>query len=234
MDKEDIVPELSKSIDELFKQRNSKSEVLKEMLKRLNDGTATYKEAGALAGEIGRNLSLSVNDVINEDVLPDGKMYFNISNRLLNHSLKNNYEIVSGFSTDVQNLINQNAGLHLKVQVPKFNDRKVKGLVERLSNAEDFETAEWLLKEPLITFTQSIVDDYIQKNIKFQSDAGLNPKLTRTVIGNPCAWCKNLAGNYEYNEAPEDIFRRHDRCRCIVDYLPGDGKKQNVWSKEWK
>lgn len=26
-------------------------------------------------------------------------------------------------------------------------------------------------------------------------------------------------------------FRRHDNCDCIVEYYPGDGKKQNVMDK---
>ena len=30
------------------------------------------------------------------------------------------------------------------------------------------------------------------------------------------------------------MVRRHDNCDCIVEYYPGDGKKQNVWTKEWK
>ena len=27
--------------------------------------------------------------------------------------------------------------------------------------------------------------------------------------------------------------RRHENCRCVVEYDPGDGKKQNVYSKKW-
>lgn len=31
-----------------------------------------------------------------------------------------------------------------------------------------------------------------------------------------------------------DVYRRHQRCRCTVDYYPGDGKVQNVHTKEWE
>ena len=37
-------------------------------------------------------------------------------------------------------------------------------------------------------------------------------------------------------EAPDgsDVWRRHNNCRCTVDYDPGEGKVQDVWSKKWK
>lgn len=86
-----------------------------------------------------------------------------------------------------------------------------------------------------MTFTQSIVDDSIQKNIEFQSKAGLRPRITRTLVGKGCEWCRNLAGTYQYpDDVPEEVYHRHERCRCIVNYHPGDGKRQDVWSKKWK
>lgn len=34
---------------------------------------------------------------------------------------------------------------------------------------------------------------------------------------------------------PEDVFRRHERCRCLVTYDPADGsnRRQNVHTKKW-
>ncbi|WP_205422898.1 hypothetical protein [Granulicatella sp. zg-ZJ] len=61
---------------------------------------------------------------------------------------------------------------------------------------------------------------------------GLSPKIIRTHTGNCCDWCRNLAGVYDYPKVPKDVYRRHGNCRCTVDYKPGDGKKQNVWSKK--
>lgn len=233
MDK-DIVPELLKQIDEKFKSDNAESKLLKAVVEKLKSGTATYEDVNKLSIEIGTNLSKAINEFVTAESLPDGKMYFNISDRLMNHTLKNNYDIVSGYAEDVQKQLNKKANLHLKAQVPDFNQEKVKGIVERLANAENFDDISWILNEPLITFTQSIVDDSIQKNVEFQAKAGLQPRITRTVIGKPCKWCRNLAGSYLYSEAPKDVYRRHERCRCIVDYHPGDGRRQNVWSKAWK
>lgn len=229
----DIVPELLRLIDESFDRKNSKSRVLKNAVKLLKDGKATYRDVNNLSVEIGQNLVDAISENVEQQLLPDEKMYFNISNRLIGHTLQNNYDIVSGYAKDVQSQLNERSGLHLKAQIPDFNQEKAKGLVERLTNAKDFESIEWILNEPIITFTQSIVDDSLQKNADFQFKAGLRPRITRTLVGKGCDWCRNLAGSYLYSEAPKDVYRRHERCRCIVDYHPGDGRSQNVWSKAW-
>lgn len=55
------------------------------------------------------------------------------------------------------------------------------------------------------------------------------------MAGNCCEWCRNLAGSYTYPDGvPHDVYRRHQRCRCAVDYNPGNGKNQNVHSKQWR
>jgi len=90
-----------------------------------------------------------------------------------------------------------------------------------------------LLDDPIVNFSQSIVDDSIDKNAKFQSKVGLRPIIKRRTFGHACEWCRNLAGTYEYRDAPDDIYRRHQRCRCTVEYDPGNGRMQDVWSKNW-
>ena len=51
-----------------------------------------------------------------------------------------------------------------------------------------------MLREPIINFTQAIVDDAVRANADFQSKAGLNPKIVRTSTRKCCAWCNSLAG----------------------------------------
>lgn len=56
-------------------------------------------------------------------------------------------------------------------------------MIERVSGAVDFEEIKWMLQEPIINFTQSVVDDAIKANVDFHSDAGLNPTIKRTAVG---------------------------------------------------
>ncbi|MDO5036942.1 MAG: hypothetical protein Q4E37_01410 [Tissierellia bacterium] len=134
----------------------------------------------------------------------------------------------------VQEALNKKANINIKAVKPKLNQGRINGLVNKMAEYEDFDEGKWLLDEPVINFTQAVVDDTIKANADFQYKAGLHPEIVRKEAGNCCEWCKTLVGVYAYpEEVPEDVWRRHRYCRCTVDYLPGDGKKQDIWSKKW-
>ncbi|WP_053766704.1 hypothetical protein [Enterococcus hirae] len=230
----DIVPALLEEIQNEFDKRTYNSKKLKKAFLLLQNKKATYLDANNFAIEIGEILSDVLRTKITAEILPDGKMYFNIADRILNSTMKKNYDLISNFIVDVQTELNRTANLRLKGQIPKFNQDRIDGIVNRVSSEEDFESIKWLLDDPIINFSQSIVDDGIKANAEFHAKAGLKPKITRRVSGHACEWCQNLSGTYDYYEAPDDIYRRHERCRCTVDYQPGNGRQQDVWSKQWK
>ncbi|MFS8161460.1 hypothetical protein U7537_04605 [Lacticaseibacillus rhamnosus] len=231
---EDIVPGLLKTIRRNFKLKTSESELLRKALIAAKNNEATYEDASSFAVEIGKILADVLSSDLSSAVLPDGKLYYNIGSRILNETLKTNYDLVTGYTTDVQNQLNVRAGIGLKAQTPAFNQDRVDGIVNRLSSEENLDDVSWLLKDPIVNFTQSIVDDSVRANAEFQSKAGLHPTITRRLVGKGCAWCRRLAGTYDYEDAPQDIYRRHENDRCIVEYDPGSGKQQNVWTKKWK
>lgn len=231
---EDIVPSLLQTINQQFDAKAKNSTKLKYAVKALQSKKATYRDVNEYAIEVGNILADTLGTNIEASVLPDGKMYFNIADRLLNETLQKNFDLISGYADDVQSLLNEQAGLHLEVQHPEFNKEKVAGIVNRISSEDDFDDIKWITSDPIINFSQSVVDDYVDANIGFQSKIGLNPLITRRLMGRACKWCNNLAGTYNYGEEPHDIYRRHENCRCIVEYNPGTGKKQNVHSKRWK
>lgn len=231
---EDIVPELLETIVRDFEQALESSQVVNECLTALAAKEATYETANAYAIEIGRILSEALGASITSQNLPDGKMYYNIAKRVLEDRLGANHELVVNFSSSVQQLLNENAGIGLQVRVPELNRDKISGLVNRLSHGEQFEDVKWLLGDPIVTFSQGIIDDMIQENVKFHAEVGLSPKVTRRHVGNCCDWCRGLSGTYEYPRVPKDVYRRHGNCRCQTDYRTVDGKVQNVWTKIWK
>lgn len=227
----DIVPGLLELIEKEFDEKTYNSNVLKKAIQALKDKKATYKDAHEFAIEMGEILSEVLNTHITLETLPDGKMYFNIADRVLNTTLKKNYDLVTGYALDVQTELNHVAGLKIQGQVPKLNQNRIDGMVERLST-ESFEEIKWILSEPIKNFSQSIVDDTARANMTFQSKAGMQPKVKRVVVGNCCDWCKEIEGTYDYKDAPHNIYQRHRYCRCRVEYEPGDGKVQVV--SEWR
>lgn len=232
MDK-DIVPDLLKAIQEEFEKDRIDSKNIKRLLKLLNDNNETYINANEYAIEIGELLSKVLNKHIRKEILPDGKMYFNIADRILNETLKNNYELIADYAENVQAQLNKKADISLKAKRPQINQDRIDSLVNKLVSKDDFEAVRFILKEPIVNFSQSIVDDAIEVNVDFHAKVGMAPKIVRTAVGKACKWCRKLEGIHDYHSLKnEDVFHRHDNCRCTVDYFPGEGKKQNVWTKQ--
>lgn len=234
MEKVDIVPGLLELINNEFDEKTANSIKIKKAVQSLRDKKATYKTANEFAIEVGEILSEVLNTHITITTLPDGKMYFNIADRVLNETLNKNFDLITGYAVDIQNQLNKSANVKIKGQKPKLNQSKIDGMIERLS-ADDFEEIKWVLGEPVVNFSQSIIDDTAKANIDFQARSGLSPKIRRIVDGaDACDWCQSLEGTYDYGEEPSEIYQRHRFCRCTVEYYPGDGKMQNSHTKEWK
>ena len=229
----DVLPGILQEVQERFERDFGKSEIVRNAFATLKAKKATYKTANEFAIEIGEILSKVLGASLSADKLPDGKMYYNIAQRLLTDVLGRNYELVSGYASDVQKNLNSEAKIGLTAQVPELNQDRIDGLVNRLASEESFDDVKWLLDDPIVNFSQSIVDDSIRKNVEFHHKVGLSPKIVRRVVGHPCKWCKSLEGSYNYPEVPKNIYRRHGNCQCTVDYHPGNGKKQNVHTKSW-
>ena len=230
---DDIAPELLAAVRKEFDETCAASEKLAGLLKKVKDGTATYAEANEYALELGDILASAYMNNITAGILPDGKMYYNIAQRIIDPTMRENYNLISDVSSQVQKSLNEAAGIGIKAIKPELNEDRIKGIVNRISS-EPFENVKWLLDEPVKNFSQSIVDDSIKVNSEFQGKAGLSPKIVRKLAGGCCEWCSNLAGTYTYPDVPKDVYHRHQRCRCTVDYYPGSGKVQNVHTKLWR
>ncbi|WP_455257315.1 hypothetical protein [Peptoniphilus asaccharolyticus] len=229
----DIAPELLEKLQEEFKKKFNASEKIKALNKKLLDKTVTHRESNELAVEVGDLLAKVFQENLSADILPDGKMYYNIAERVINPTMKQNYELISAYSTETQTIMNHEAGLHIKGVKPELNQDRINGIIERVSGEDDFDKIKWILDEPVRNFSQAIIDDTVKINAESHHKLGLKPKVFRREKGDCCDWCKQVEGVYEYPEVPKDVWRRHRYCRCTVEYYPGDGRRQNVHTKKW-
>ena len=230
----DIVPELLENIQRDFNSRINKSTKLKSIQRAIENGTATYALANEYAVEVGSILAVVFKTHIKSDVLPDGHMYYNIAERILTPTLTENHVIVTRVSAEVQEQLNRSVGLGLKGIESPVNQHRIDSIINRVVAEEVFDDVAWILQEPIVNFTQSSVDETIKANVDFQGESGLSPKIIRVTDADPCDWCRSLAGTYKYPNVPNDVYARHDRCRCTVEYDPGDARRQDIWTKEWR
>lgn len=227
MEYEDIVPDLLERIRTDFQKLFEKNKKIIDLYAKVRDGTGTYAEANEFSIEVGEMLAKILGMDLASDILPDGRMYYNIADRIIGPMMKNNYDLITDVTSQVQKSLNDKAGIGIKPIKPELNQDRIDGIVNRVSETTLFDDIAWILDEPIKVFSQSVVDDAIKANAEFQYEAGLSPKIERKTTGKCCEWCRNLAKTYMYPDVPKDVYRRHDYCRCTVDYIAGK-KRHNV------
>ena len=226
---DDIVPKL---LDDLKKEFASKYKANKQIQKLLE--TKNHANAYLYAQEVGDILAEVFDNKLSASILPEGKMFYNIAERILNETLGNNHKLVTYYAVELQTALNKEAGIGLKPKTNKVNQDRIDGLVNRLSTEDNFDEVKWILKDPVTNFSRSVMDDFVMTNADFHAKAGLKPKITRYVNSEHCEWCDKLAGTYDY---PVDriIYARHENCDCVVEYHPKDGRGiQNSHTKGWR
>lgn len=230
---EDIVPALLQRLQRLFDANIANDGQLQALLETLAKGGAGYAQAEDAAWQIGDALARAFGQGLTAQALPDGRLYWNIADRALRPLLEQGYTMAVDAACAAQDALNAAGGIGIRVQRPKPNKDRIDGLLNAACAKENFEEAAALLDAPVRTLAQSAADDTLRANVAFQGKAGLRPTVIRKAESKCCKWCAALAGRYTYPDVPKDVFRRHANCRCVVEYDPGGGKKQNVWSKRW-
>ena len=233
-------------------RKMTKDTKIRNLGRKIRDGT-DYQLANDYAVRAGELLSQSIME--NTTTLP--YMSEEVAREVIPPLLTANHDIVVTAVKTIQQNINKDAGIGLKALTADLDTNRIEGLIQKVASYETFDEARWVLNEPVINYAMSVVDQTIRKNFDASTKAGLRAKIVRkcepheTVTRNriikgksysytyevPCQWCQDLEGEYDYQEVKKtgsDVFRRHDGCRCTVEYIQGD-RAQDVWSKaEWE
>lgn len=230
---EDIAPTLLEKIQKSFQDSFKQSKKIQAVYRAVKKGTATYAEVYDFAVRVGEILADAFSLNLSSGVLPDGKMYYNIAKSILPPTFRHNYDLITEVVASVQEDLNAASGLGLKAQIPAFNENRLSGIINRVSSEAHFDDVAWILQEPTINFSLNIVDEAVQANATFQTNAGMHPKIIRRLGGDGCLQCRLLAGTYTYPNVPKSVYQRHENCRCTVEYDPNTGIRQNVHTKQW-
>ena len=188
-----------------------------KLYKQIRAGDASYGTASLLSARIGEDLgkvlikyapNMTIDEIDLDDILPK--------------VLGLDQRMVTTACEMVQKDMNKDAGLGIKYKNPKFDMDRVKGLIDEVKSHETFSDIEDAFVDQLANFSQNIVDESIRVNAQTMFKAGIRTMVVRQAEAGACPWCLEQAGSYDYNEVKDtgnDVWRRHDNCRCNIDYI---------------
>lgn len=231
---DDIVPGLLEGMQNDFRSQYDASSKIKELEEKLSRGTATYIEANEYAAEVGGITKKTYESNLSSEVLPGGKCYYNIAERITTTTLHNQYELVADYIEQVQAGLNKKAGIGIKTQRADENTEGYHSLANYMSAADNYDDVAKSTAQSAERFARETVDNSVKKNAEFQSKAGLSPKIIRSGGSSCCEWCSGLTGKYNYPDVPKEVYARHNNCTCTVEYEPSKGNRQNVHTKSWR
>lgn len=188
------------------------------LIEVIEAGKGTYEMASEYAARVGdilgrilRQFAPTENVVIEWDL-----------ENLIPKSLGLDHSIVSYACRYVQEALNKDAGIGIRVQEPVFDNSRAYGLVTELQENPEFTNIEKNFWDQLVNFSQNVVDESIRENARIISRAGIESMIIRRSEFRACPWCQEIAGAYDYDEVSDkgnDVWRRHENCRCTIDFI---------------
>ena len=132
----DIVPALLDSVQKSFKSRVERDGRILRVNGRIRDGTATLADAHVYSQRVGTALSNALREHITADTLPNGELYYNIADRVINPTLMENYELVNETAEDIQRIIDTKDGIGLGSVKAPFPQERVDGLIDKMTTLQ--------------------------------------------------------------------------------------------------
>ena len=98
---DDIGKELFEKIQKVFETKCSNHVHIQNLLKKFERGKADLIDVESYSRAIGAQLAESIIEIITPDALPNERLYYNIAQKILMPTLKNNYELVNSAAAQV-------------------------------------------------------------------------------------------------------------------------------------
>lgn len=127
----DIVPELLDQILMEYERQIEDNRFIQSFLKRLEKETAKDSEVSLYGNELGDCAAKAFLKYITPKNLPDGKLYWNIAERVITSLLTDVYNRVNEAADSVQKVNDERDGIHIKPQHAPFPEGRIRDLVNK-------------------------------------------------------------------------------------------------------
>lgn len=135
---DDIVPALLAAVEKRYKDGMTQDRELAAIRKKIDDETATYIDADNYAKRTGDILA-SAYELISDDALPGGVMYYNVADRILRPTIEAAQKEVLDIAEKIQSALNKKAGIGIKAIRPTPNPDRIEGIIEKIVRGEQDE-----------------------------------------------------------------------------------------------
>ena len=214
----DVSPSILGAVAKDFKKKYSSSKEINRLLVKIEKGTASHADSYQFAQKVSDYLNYAIKKNITGSTLPDGKLYYHISEYVLTPLLKNNHALVTSYAKSVQEILNIKDDVPFKGVTAKVNTDRIEGICSEFSRADKFEDTQQELADTIENYSFSSVDDTIKENVRFLNSLGYNEVVERHAESGACKWCRSLDGTYDYSPNMDNtVFKRHKRCKCTID-----------------
>ena len=115
---DDIVPELMARIRRDFSEAALANERIQKFMKRIRDGTAGMDDASLFARDLGDVLAEVLKRDITRDILPGGRMYYNIADRTIRPMLMETFRLTNEAAGTVMEFLDGKDGIRLSSLSP--------------------------------------------------------------------------------------------------------------------
>lgn len=220
--------ELREKLDERVREDRR----LNTLSRKIAENTADFNDTAQYSELVSNHIAAVLQENIGEINSPLAKEF------VCTELLKDQHSAINETLGRVQVSIDEKNGIHIAPQKAPFPFERVRQVAHALEDPTvKPETILRRANAPVANVAKSFHDDYIRANAKLRNDLGLKPVIQR-YGANCCAWCSAVAGKYRFGEQPEDIFRRHDNCDCVIIYdtqvLRGKQTADGGRSKTWE
>ena len=209
---------------------SSNTDEYNRLIDSINKGTGSFEQIYNFTDRTGQAASNYLNKQC-EALLVNNQVPKEVAESIVKPVLEATSQMSSETANELCSKINHQAGVNVKIQNLPVDKSTANGMANKLISGP-YDQTNWIIGDgPVSNLAMHSVDQTIQANADFISKSGKRAKIRRRSEANCCDWCENLAGEWDYGEEPKDVYRRHNNCRCVVEYIV-DGKAQNVWNKK--
>ena len=131
---QDIATDLYARISAEFENKLKRDNEIKRFQKKLENNKSDLADVSLYARRLGELVSETLIETLDEEVLPNGIMYWNIAEKTILPLLKRVHQIVNESAIKAQKIQDAKAGIGINSIAAEFPEERAKALIQKIAD----------------------------------------------------------------------------------------------------